>query len=95
MKMVLDWATVWHQKHDEYFWTKRLKEKELTSEDYCDNYPDESYFGYMYKNYPGTTLEKMKHYLSPNSTVLDIGAGDGAYIVPLARVVREVTTVEP
>ncbi len=93
--MDLDWAEVWHQKREKYFWTKRLREKGITNEDYWDNYPDELYFDQSYKNYPGAILEKMKRYLSPNSTVLDIGAGDGAYAVPLARVVREVTVVEP
>lgn len=93
--MDLDWAEVWHQKREKYFWTKRLREKGITNEDYWDNYPDELYFGQSYKNYPGAILEKMKSYLGPNSRVLDIGAGDGAYAVPLARVVREVTVVEP
>jgi len=37
----------------------------------------------------------MLRYLNENSSVLDIGAGAGAYAVPLAKVARSVTVVEP
>lgn len=33
--------------------------------------------------------------LTPESTVLDVGAGTGSWTLPAARVVREVTAVEP
>lgn len=93
--MELDWVAVWHRKREEYFWTRMLKEKGITSEDYWDSYPDELRYDHEYKNYPGAILEKMKPYLDYQSRVLDIGAGDGAYAVPMARTAREVTVVEP
>ncbi|MCL0084666.1 class I SAM-dependent methyltransferase [Thermodesulfovibrionales bacterium] len=48
-----------------------------------------------HNNYPGVLLEKVQRHLNENSTVLDIGAGTGAFALPLARLVKTVTVVEP
>jgi len=48
-----------------------------------------------YNNYPGILLEKIQSHLNKHSTVLEIGAGTGAFTIPLARQVKEVTVVEP
>lgn len=94
--MQLDWASEWHKRRQEYFWTKRLQEKGMSNEDYWNNYPDGLYAEHhKYTGYPGAILEKMKPFLNPQARVLDIGAGDGAYTVPLARIAQEVTVVEP
>ncbi|MCL0094319.1 class I SAM-dependent methyltransferase [Dehalococcoidales bacterium] len=48
-----------------------------------------------HNNYPGVLLDKVQRHLNENSTVLDIGAGTGAFALPLARLVKAVTVVEP
>jgi len=48
-----------------------------------------------HNNYPGVLLDKVQRHLDKNSTVLDIGAGTGAFALPLARLVKAVTMVEP
>ena len=48
-----------------------------------------------HNKYPGILLEKIKDNLHKHSTVLDIGAGTGAFAIPLAKEVKEVTVVEP
>ncbi|MCL0042291.1 class I SAM-dependent methyltransferase [Thermodesulfovibrionales bacterium] len=48
-----------------------------------------------HNNYPGVLLEKVQRHLNENSTVLDIGAGTGAFALPLAQLVKAVTVVEP
>lgn len=48
-----------------------------------------------HNNYPGVLLDKVQRHLNKHSTVLDIGAGTGAFAIPLARQVKEVTVVEP
>lgn len=48
-----------------------------------------------HNNYPGVLLAKVQKDLDKHSTVLDIGAGTGAFAVPLAQVVKKVTVVEP
>lgn len=48
-----------------------------------------------HSNYPGALLEIIKSRLSKETSLLDIGAGTGAFAVPMARVVNKVTAVEP
>jgi 2-polyprenyl-3-methyl-5-hydroxy-6-metoxy-1,4-benzoquinol methylase len=38
-----------------------------------------------HNNYPGVLLGKVQRHLGKHSTVLDIGAGTGAFALPLAR----------
>ncbi|MBC7129657.1 class I SAM-dependent methyltransferase, partial [Candidatus Bathyarchaeota archaeon] len=94
--MQLDWANEWHKKREEYFWTKKLKEKGMTNEDYWDQRPDEIYEAHEnIINYPGAILEKMNPFLVREAKALDIGAGSGAYTIPFAKIAREVIVVEP
>ncbi|MBN1319057.1 MAG: methyltransferase domain-containing protein [Anaerolineales bacterium] len=46
-------------------------------------------------NYVELVLPGLLQSLSPNARVLEIGPGTGAFTLPLARHVREVTAVEP
>lgn len=48
-----------------------------------------------HNNYPGVLLDKVQKDLDEHSTVLDIGAGTGAFASPLAQLVEKVTAVEP
>ena len=40
-------------------------------------------------------LELLRPLLGPETTVLDVGAGPGRHVLPLARLVRHVTAIEP
>ncbi len=48
-----------------------------------------------HSNYPGALLEMIKRHLSTETSLLDIGAGTGAFAIPMARVANKVTAVEP
>ncbi len=48
-----------------------------------------------HNNYPGVLLDKVQKYLNERSTVLDIGAGTGAFTIPIAQKAGEVTAIEP
>lgn len=48
-----------------------------------------------YDGYPGVLLDKAQSFLGKSSTVLDIGAGTGAFAIPITREVKKVTVVEP
>lgn len=94
---MIDWSQEWKKHREESSWNRWLKEKAISNEQYWDRHE----FGDRYEEYnriagyPGTILERMLLYLDRNSTVLDIGAGSGAYTIPLAKVVGKVTAVEP
>lgn len=45
--------------------------------------------------YPGRVLDRILEWVTPEGTVLDIGAGSGALTIPLARACRSITAVEP
>jgi ubiquinone/menaquinone biosynthesis C-methylase UbiE len=49
----------------------------------------------QHNNYPGVLLDKVQRHLNENSTVLDIGAGTGAFAIPIAQKTAEVTAIEP
>lgn len=48
-----------------------------------------------HNGYPGVLLDKVRDRLDDSSTVLDVGAGTGAFAIPIAREVKKVTAVEP
>jgi len=45
--------------------------------------------------YPGELLQRFMALVRPGDSVLDIGAGAGAYAIPIARVASCVTAIEP
>lgn len=95
--MMLDWAEEWRKRHENSSWVRSLKEKGISNEDFWDGYmfgdKNEEYNTYV--NYPGPILEKMIKFIGSTSTVLDIGAGAGAYTIPFAKAAKKVTVVEP
>jgi len=94
---MIDWSEEWKKCHESSFWVSNLKSKGLSNEDFWDSYDvydsDEPYE--TYAGYPGLIVDKMIELLSSGSNVLDIGAGAGAYTIPLARFAEQVTVVEP
>lgn len=95
--MTLDWADEWRKRHENSAWVCQLKEKGISNEDFWDGYKfgDKNEEYNKYANYPGQILEKMMKFIGSESTVLDIGAGAGAYTIPFAKVAQKVTVVEP
>jgi len=76
---------------------QKLKEKGVSNEEFWDNYKyaDSSEEYDSLTGYPGLILDKMIRFLNSDSSVLDIGAGAGAYAIPLAKVAKTVTVIEP
>ncbi len=48
-----------------------------------------------HNDYPGVLLEKVKTFLRDSYTLLDIGAGTGAFTIPIAKNIKRVTAIEP
>jgi SAM-dependent methyltransferase len=95
--MIIDWSQEWKQYRESSHWTQKLKAKGITSEQFWDSYKmadsNEEYD--KLAGYPGLILDRMLRFAGPDSSVLDIGAGAGAYAIPLAKSARKVTVVEP
>ncbi len=89
-----DWARDWAERLSCSGLRANLNRKGVAPEQFWDNYN-----GWMeWQNrsqYPGLILERLKTFIRPENTLLDIGAGAGAYLVALAKVCRRVTAVEP
>ncbi len=48
-----------------------------------------------YSGYPGEILNKISSFISPGATLLDIGAGTGAFAIPLSRKTSRTIAVDP
>lgn len=72
----------------------RLRDLGISSEDFWNGFSSwqemQSYTGY-----PGGALKRILDSVDTETTVLDIGAGNGAFAVPLAKAAKQVTAVEP
>lgn len=94
---MIDWSEEWKIFRESSPWTQELKKKGITNEEHWDNYK----FGDEYEEYrrlagyPGIIVDRMLRFVNSDSSVLDIGAGAGAYTIPLAKEARTVTVVEP
>jgi hypothetical protein len=89
-----DWAGKWAELLSNNGLRANLKRQGVAPEEFWDNYN-----GWMEwqkrSRYPELILERLKAFIRPEHTVLDIGAGAGAYLVPLAKICRRVTAIEP
>lgn len=94
---MIDWSIEWKRYRENSFWDRWLKEKCISNEQYWDRQEFSNRYEQYNRivGYPGAILDRMLSLLDTNSTVLDIGAGSGAYAIPLAKVARKVTVVEP
>ncbi|MBP1928848.1 16S rRNA G527 N7-methylase RsmG [Methanolinea mesophila] len=88
-----DWNAVWrvrhlrHQSSEGFLDSLHVWDREENAERYDRIARSE------YSRRVGETLAGLP--LNPTSRVLDIGAGPGTLAIPLAPLVREITTVEP
>jgi len=75
--------------------------KDRSTDEPLEEYWDDTHNSEQYQEhirrlgYPGTILDKIYLSLTPESTVLDIGAGHGTFCIPIAKKVRSVTAIEP
>ncbi|MHC1628849.1 MAG: class I SAM-dependent methyltransferase [Candidatus Nezhaarchaeales archaeon] len=92
MTLKLGWSEVWKRKLIASSWWRR---RQLT----------EGFWDKLARHYNEVAKRRMKGIplndiiellnVDENSTVLDVGGGPGTYAIPLAKVVKEVTVVEP
>jgi SAM-dependent methyltransferase len=83
----------WHRHRARSALESNLNRAGIPEEEFWAHYG--SWVAAMQGEYPGALLERVKTYVRTGGTVLDIGAGAGAFAIPLAAMSRRVTAVEP
>ncbi|MBN2099535.1 MAG: class I SAM-dependent methyltransferase [Dehalococcoidia bacterium] len=90
----VDWSRAWSEQLSRSNHQNRLRNQNISSEDFWDGFTGWQEM-HRYTRYPGKALERVLDSVDPQTTVLDIGAGDGAFAVPLAKTAKLVTALEP
>lgn len=91
-----NWAEKWKdQKQKDCWFNYKRTEDDLIKSPCSQSLIELMEAHYSYVDYPGPLLSHIQSYANPNMSVLDIGAGDGAFTIPLARIVKKVTAVDP
>jgi len=89
----LTWSQAWHDHRAHSALESNLNRAGLDEEAFWSRYS--AWVAAMRGDYPGALLERVRTYATPGGSLLDIGAGAGAFAFPLAAVSRRVTAVEP
>lgn len=89
-----DWAARWQAQLAASSHCRRLAESAISPEAYWDDFDLWDEFR-RYSGYPGPALERILRHVTPESSILEIGPGDGSFTIPLAKVCRSVTAIEP
>lgn len=93
---MIDWAEEWKKRKQDDFWLRQSKKREFSIEESHNRSLIELMEAhYKYVDYPGPLFKQIRPFIQPDTTVLDIGAGDGAFTIPSARISKKVTAVEP
>ena len=90
----IDWGKAWQEHLSRSGLKANLARQGICHEDFWRRY--DSWQEILRRSgYPGKILERVQQKVKPDFSVLDIGAGAGAFALPLARTARLVTAVEP
>jgi len=92
MTLKLGWSEVWRRKLTSSSWWRRRQSIEGFWDKLARHYSEVA--KRRLEEVPLNELVKLLD-VDENSTVLDVGGGPGTHAIPLAKVVKEVTVVEP
>ena len=84
----IDWTGMWRKSLEESSWGQRAGKPE-----YWDGRVDQFEGVIKQSNREAMIMSRLE--IEPDYTVLDIGAGPGTVAIPLAKIVKGVTAVEP
>ncbi len=88
------WTDQWKDFVTRSSYLQTLVEEEISNDQFWRSYGiyDQAL---MYSGYPGEVLSKISSFISPDATLLDIGAGTGAFAIPLSRKTAQTIAVDP
>lgn len=84
----IDWAEMWRKSLEESSWGQRAEKPE-----YWDERVDQFEGVIKQSNREAMIMSRLE--IEPDYKILDIGAGPGTTAIPLAKIVKGVTAVEP
>ncbi|WP_369425047.1 class I SAM-dependent methyltransferase [Methanothrix sp.] len=88
------WVDRWREFIQKTSYIRHLKERNISNDQFWREYDVyDEILGLM--DYPGKVLERTSFLIHPGSTVLDIGAGTGAFAIPLSRTAGKVIALDP
>jgi len=88
-----EWTAAWHAHRARAALESNLSRAGIPEEAFWSRYS--SWVASMRGDYPGALLDRVKARVRPQDSVLDVGAGAGAFAIPLAAMSRRVTAIEP
>jgi len=90
----LDWNGMWMEAMNEATWMKGCKNlNPQTARKRAEQYNKDALLREIRNNQVGKLVSKLG--IRPGSTIMDIGAGPGTLAIPLSKIARCVTAVEP
>lgn len=88
-----EWVKAWHSHRSRSALESNLRRAGLQEESFWSRY--RAWVASMKGDYPGALINHVLPFATVGGSVLDIGAGAGAFAIPLAALSRQVTAVEP
>lgn len=88
------WTDQWRDFVRETSYVHNLREEKISNDQFWRSYGIYDQV-LMHSGYPGEILTKISSFISPEATFLDIGAGTGAFAIPLSRKTAQTIAVDP
>ncbi len=90
----MNWIEKWNASINQSSYLKILSDKGISNDDFWEQM--KHYDKLMsYSGYPGEIFNRVSFFLFPDDIVLDIGAGTGAFAIPLSNIVKKVIALDP
>jgi len=88
------WRDQWRDFIREGSYVQHLRDEKISNDQFWRSYAvyDRAL---MHSGYPGEILSKISSFISPGSILLDIGAGTGAFAIPLSRQTSRTIAIDP
>lgn len=88
------WTDNWRDFVRETSYKRHLKDEALSNDQFWRSF--EVYdLVLQHSGYPGKILQRISSFIPPGSTLLDIGAGTGAFAIPLSGKTKRTIAIDP
>jgi SAM-dependent methyltransferase len=88
------WTDQWKDFVRKTSYKNSLAEKNISNDEFWRSYGIYDQV-LMLSGYPGELLAKISSFIEPETTLLDIGAGTGAFAIPLSKITSKTIAIDP